>query len=85
LEIKTNLLELILAMEYFSILQDLLADVFTFDFMDRTARWVFNSIEKSIAGQLACAYFEELGIGKLMAALSTCQCNLPLAALSTHW
>jgi hypothetical protein len=48
-------------MEYFSILQELLADVFTFDFMDRTARWVFSSIEKSIAGQLkralACAYF----------------------------
>ncbi len=89
MEIKTNLLELILAMEYFSILQDLLADVFTFDFMDRTARWVFNSIEKSIAGQLeralACAYFEELGIGKLMAALSTYGCSLPLAALSTHW
>jgi hypothetical protein len=89
LEIKTNLLELILAMQYFSILQDLLADVFTFDFMDRTARWVFNSIEKSIAGQLqralACAYFEELGIGKLMAALSTYQCSLPLAALSTLW
>jgi hypothetical protein len=50
---------------------------------------VFNSIKKSIAGQLeralACAYFEELGIGKLMAALSTYQCSLPLAALSTHW
>jgi hypothetical protein len=84
MEIKTNLLELILAMEYFSILQALLADVFTFDFMDRTARWVFNSIEKSIAGQLERA-FEELGIGKLMAALSTYQCSLPLAALSTHW